>query len=202
MSVILNNKGNHMVNYKTILWTLLLLIFSGASYADKKAENYANTIKIFKDSPVGAEFFKTAYGYAVFPTVGKGGVGIGGAFGEGRVYKKDTVTGTVSLAQLTIGLQLGGQAFSQIVFLKDERAYKEFTGGSFEFDAQASAIAITAGAQAQAGTSGKTAGASAGVATGKEAAKYTKGMGILVRGKGGLMYEVSLGGQKFTFKPL
>ena len=202
MSVYLNYKGNHMVNYKTTLWTLLLLFFTCTSYADKKAEGYTNTIKIFKDSPVGAEFFKTAYGYAVFPTVGKGGIGIGGAHGNGQVYKKDKVTGMVTLAQIIIGFQLGGQVYSQIIYFADERSYKEFTSGSFEFDAQASAIAITAGAQAKTGTGGDTAGASAGVATGKEAAKYRKGMAILIRGKGGLMYEASLGGQKFTFKPL
>jgi len=190
-----------MNHYKAVSWMLFLLFFSGASFADK-VKDYSSTIKVFRDSSVGAEFFKKSYGYAVFPTVGKGGIGIGGAYGDGQVYRNDKVTGTVSLAQLTIGLQLGGQAFSQIIYFKDERAYKEFIGGSFEFDAQASAIAITAGAQAKTGTTGSSAGASAGVGTGKNAAEYRKGMAILIRAKGGLMYEATLGGQKFKFKPL
>jgi len=190
-----------MTHTKSVSLMLFLLLFSVAIFAGK-VKDYSSTIKIFRDSPVGAEFFKKSYGYAVFPTVGKGGIGIGGAFGDGQMYRKDKVTGTVSLAQLTIGLQLGGQAFSQIIFFKDERSYKEFISGSFEFDAQASAIAITAGAQAKTGTTGNTAGASAGVGTGKNLAEYKKGMAILIRGKGGLMYEATLGGQKFKFKPL
>jgi lipid-binding SYLF domain-containing protein len=102
---------------------------------------------------------------------------------------------------VTIGLQLGGQAYSQIVFFKDKRAYDDFTSGNFEFDAQASAVAITAGAQAKAGTGGSTASATAGT-PGKYEAKYRKGMAIFVHTKGGLMYEASVGGQKFNFKPL
>jgi hypothetical protein len=102
---------------------------------------------------------------------------------------------------LSIGFQAGGQAFSQMVFFQDQRAYEEFTSGNFEFDATASAVAITAGVQAKAGTEGATAGASAGPATGKQAnAGYHKGMAVFVHAKGGLMYEASVGGQKFSFK--
>lgn len=103
----------------------------------------------------------------------------------------------------TIGFQFGGQAFSQIIFFQDKRAYEQFTGGSFEFDANASAVAITAGAQAQAGTTGTTAGASAGPRTGEQAkTNYRRGMAIFVHAKGGLMYEATIGGQKFSFEPL
>jgi lipid-binding SYLF domain-containing protein len=106
------------------------------------------------------------------------------------------------LIKATIGFQLGGQAFSQMIFFEDKRAYDEFTGGEFEFDASASAVAITAGVQAKAGTEGATAGASAGPATGTQAkASYHKGMAVFVHTKGGLMYEASIGGQKFSFKP-
>jgi len=106
------------------------------------------------------------------------------------------------LVKGSIGFQLGGQAFSQMIFFQDKRAYDEFTSGSFEFDASASAVAITAGVQAKAGTEGATAGASAGPTTGKQAkASYHKGMAVFVHAKGGLMYEASIGGQKFTFKP-
>ena len=119
------------------------------------------------------------------------------------MYRQGKVSGTSSLIKASIGFQAGGQAFSQIIFFQDKRAYGEFTSGEFAFDASASAVAITAGAQAQAGTKGATAGASAGPATGEQAARgYTKGMAVFIHAKGGLMYEASIGGQKFSFKPI
>ncbi len=177
---------------------VIMLFFATTVQADK----FSDTIQVFKKSKVVQPFFENAYAYAVFPTVGKGGIGIGGAYGKGRVYQGGKVTGEATLAKVSIGFQLGGQAFSEIVFLKDKRAYDEFTSGSFEFDASASAVAITAGAQAKAGTEGATAGASAGPATGKQAKTgYHKGMAVFVHTKGGLMYEAAIGGQKFSFKP-
>jgi lipid-binding SYLF domain-containing protein len=166
------------------------------------ADSYSDAIEVFKKSPATEEFFAKAYGFAVFPTVGKGGIGIGGAYGNGQVYRGGEVTGTASLIKLSIGFQLGGQAFSEVIFFQDKRAYDEFTSGEFAFDAQASAVAITAGAQAQAGTQGASAGASAGPATGTQAeTSYTKGMAVFVHIKGGLMYEAAIGGQKFSFTP-
>jgi len=165
------------------------------------ADSYSDTIAVFKKAPAVQPFFEGAYGYAVFPTVGKGGIGIGGAYGKGRVFRGGEVTGTAQLFKATIGFQLGGQAFKQIIFLEDKSAYDDFTSGNFEFDAAASAVAITAGAQAKAGTEGATAGASAGPATGTQAkTSYRKGMAVFVHTTGGLMYEAAIGGQKFTFK--
>ncbi|MGY5450946.1 YSC84-related protein [Agarivorans sp. MS3-6] len=161
------------------------------------ADDYQTTIQQFKKSDRTAEFFNGAYGYAVFPTIGKGGIGIGGAYGEGQVYLGGMPTGSVNMGQVTLGFQLGGQAFSQIVFLQDKRAYDEFTSGSFEFAAQASAVALTAGASAQAGTSG--AGAAAGSTQSK--AHYVSGYAVFTLAKGGLMYEAAIGGQKFNFTP-
>jgi lipid-binding SYLF domain-containing protein len=166
------------------------------------ADSHADTIAVFKKSPAVKPFFETAYGYAVFPTVGKGGILFGAAYGKGKVYRGGTATGTATLSKMTVGLQLGGQAFSEIIFFKDQRAYDEFTRGSFEFDANASAVAITAGAQAQAGSMGATAGASAGPATGKQArVGYHKGMAVFVHAKGGLMVEAAIGGQTVAFEP-
>jgi lipid-binding SYLF domain-containing protein len=166
-------------------------------------DNFAATVDLFAKSPQVQPFFANAYGYAVFPVVGKGGLVVGGSYGKGRVYRDREVTGEVSLVQLSVGFQAGGQAFSQIVFFQDERAYNEFTSGSFEFDATASAVAITAGAQARIGTTGQSAGASAGPATGVQSqGHYVKGMAVFVHVKGGLMYEAAIGGQKFNFKPL
>lgn len=166
-------------------------------------KDLSSTIQLFKQSPQVQPYFANAYGYAVFPTVGKGGLGIGGAYGKGQVYRGGKVTGTTSLTKISLGFQAGGQAFSQIIFFQDKRAYDEFTSGSFAFDAQASAVAITAGAQARAGSTGATAGASAGPKTGTHAeTSYYRGMAIFIHTKGGAMFEAAIAGQKFRFKPL
>ena len=183
----------------SILLVIMILVSSSPNLA--QVDSYSKAIEVFKSSPAVQPFFEDAYGYAVFPTVGKGGIGIGGAYGKGQVYRGGKVTGTASLVKAIIGFQLGGQAFSEIIFFQDKRAYDEFTSGTFEFDATASAVAITAGAQAKAGTEGATAGASAGPATGTQArTNYRKGMAVFVHTKGGLMYEAAIGGQKFSFK--
>lgn len=167
-----------------------------------RANDDAAAIEIFKKSAAVRPFFANAYAYAVFPAVGKGGFVIGGAYGTGRVYRGGRITGTAKLVKATIGFQLGGQAFKQIIFFQDKRAYREFTSGEFEFDAAASAVAITVAAQAKAGTDGATAGASSGPASGTHAkTEYRKGMAVFVHTTGGLMYEATIGGQKFSFKP-
>ena len=182
---------------------IIAVMFAVASCATTASRDlYPHTISVFKQSPQVKPFFDDAYGYVVFPTIGKGGFVIGGAYGKGLVYRQGVATGSSEVVKLSAGFQLGGQAFSEIIFLQDERAYNEFTAGNFEFDATASAVAITAGAQAKAGSAGQTAGASAGPATGVQAPTgYRKGMAVFIHTKGGLMYEASLGGQKFTFTP-
>ena len=188
------------INQFKILFMAVIVIFSFSTLA--LADNFTNTIEIYKKSPAVQPFFKSTYGFAVFPTIGKGGLGIGGAYGKGRVYRGGMVTGETSLIKVSIGFQAGGQGFSEMIFFEDKRAYDDFTSGEFEFDAAASAVAITVGAQAKAGTEGASAGASTGSATGKQAkANYRKGMAVFVHTKGGLMYEASIGGQKFRFKP-
>lgn len=168
-----------------------------------EAEDYSSTIKVYKGSPQVQPYFENAYGYAVFPSVGKGGLVIGGAYGRGQVYRGGKVTGISKLVKASVGLQAGGQVFSQIIFFQDKRAYDEFTSGEFAFDAGASAVAITAGAQAQTGSTGATAGASAGPRTGTHAgASYRKGMAVFAHAKGGLMFEAAVAGQKFSFDPL
>jgi lipid-binding SYLF domain-containing protein len=164
------------------------------------ADEYQDTINVFKKATESSSFFKTAYGYAVFPTIGKGGVGVGGAYGKGRVYEKGKYIGDTSMSQVTVGFQLGGQAYSQIVFFQDARSLKEFTSGNFEFGAEASAVAITAGASAKANTSGSSAGASVTKNEAKNVGSYNKGMATFTVAKGGLMYEASIGGQKFNYK--
>lgn len=151
---------------------------------DKKIQaqkNAKQTVHEFKKkSPKLNIFFDKAYGYAVFPTVGKAGFGIGGAYGSGVVYKRGKVLGYSTLTQLTIGFQFGGQAYSEIIFFKDKDALDKFTEGNFELGAQASAVAITAGASAD--------------------VDYSNGVAIFTMTKGGLMYEATVGGQKFSYK--
>ena len=179
--------------------TLLVagLLAAGMAVADE----YESTIEAFRGA-VADKFFEDSYGYAVFPTIGKGGIGIGGARGKGQVYAGGEHVGNTTMTQLTVGLQLGGQAYSQIIFFEDQRAFEEFTNENFEFGAQATAVAITAGASASAGTTGAGAAASAtGGHSGKAAGDYYKGMAVFTFAKGGLMYEASIGGQKFSYKP-
>jgi lipid-binding SYLF domain-containing protein len=185
---------------RMLLAALAVWSFSAVAHG---ADDYSETIKMFKGSPLVKEFFGNSYGYAVFPTIAKGGLGIGAAHGKGQVYKGGAVTGKTSMTQVTIGFQAGGQAFSQIIFFQDKRSYEEFISGNFEFGAQVSAVAITAGAQAQAGSTGSSAGASGGSKdAGKQTASYHKGTAVFTHAKGGLMYEASLGGQKFGYEPL
>jgi lipid-binding SYLF domain-containing protein len=134
---------------------VMALFITGSAWAD----DYESTIQSFKNA-VSGEFFDDSYGYAVFPTIGKGGVGIGGAHGKGRVYTNGAYVGDTTMTQLTVGFQLGGQAYSQIIFFEDQRAFEDFTSGNFEFGAQATAVAITAGASASTTTTGTSAGAS------------------------------------------
>ena len=164
-------------------------------------KDYAETIRAFRNAPKSAAFFDTAYGYAIFPIVGKAGFFIGGAYGEGRVYRQGQFTGMTSLTQATVGFQFGGQAISQIVFFQDQRAYDEFTSGSFEFGAQASAVVIKAGASAEASTKGTSATANAGDDYVAAEGQYYKGMAVFSLIKAGLMYEAVISGQKFSFDP-
>lgn len=157
--------------------------FDSEKAENQPAENskVAETIANFKNHDPNLKlFFQKAHGYAVFPTVGKGGaLYVGGAYGQGEVFKGGKLIGTTTLSQLTVGFQLGGQAYSELIFFKDKKALSDFTAGNFEFSAQASAVAVTAGASAD--------------------ADYDNGVAIFTLAKGGLMYEASIGGQKFTF---
>ncbi|WP_144211483.1 YSC84-related protein [Shewanella donghaensis] len=187
----------HLLSLVSMTLVLLGLTFSTTAHADK----YTDAISDFKKAPEVQNFFSSAYGYAIYPTVGKGGIGIGAAYGPGRVYKGGVHTGDSSLSQLSIGFQLGGQAYSEIIFFKNAAAYNDFTSGTFEFSAQASAVAITVGANAQVGSTGNSAGAgNAGNRT-AASASYMNGMAIFTAAKGGLMYEAAIAGQAFSFDP-
>jgi len=186
-----------LMRIRTLILMTCLTCAGVVAAAGENSEDRAALEKLMQ-SDVVAGFHESAYGYAIFPTIGKGGMGIGAAHGKGRLYRNGKVIGEVSMTQLSIGLQLGGQAYRQVIYFEDERALKEFTNGSFEFSAQAEAIAITASAGAQAGTEGASASANENQSG---AAKYHKGMVVFTMGKGGLMYQASIGGQKYEFTP-
>lgn len=187
------------MNFKSLFAGALLLAFTATSaIADDSLAECQNTLGKFKELGNVPELLGESYGYAVMPTIGKGGMGIGGAGGSGCVFAEGNQTGTVKMAQVTIGWQLGGQAYSQLILFKNADTYNEFTKGQYEFGADATAVALTYGASAEASTQG--ASATAGDTKGKAA--WKRGMAIFTLAKGGLMYEASIGGQKYKFKAL
>ena len=191
-----------MLRRSLVLMIVLNLTLVGAGFA-REVEDYSSTINDFKQSSDVRPFFDTAYGYAVFPTIGKGGLGIGAAHGKGQVYAQGEVTGFTSVTNISWGLQAGGQAYSMVVFFEDERAFGDFTSGDFEFGADAGAIAVQSSASASAGSEGAQAGASSGGSGGSMATTdYHKGMLVFTIGKGGLMYEATISGQKYKYNPL
>jgi len=191
-----------MKKIQTSIFAMMLLLLTTVAFADREVEDYSETINMFKENATVASFFSSAHGYAVFPTIGKGGLGIGAAHGDGQVYRGGSVTGFTSYSDVSIGLQAGGQAYSQVVFFENKAAYDDFTSGNFEFDAGASAIAINASAEAGTSTTGTSAGAGAGGPGAQVEAGYTNGMLVFSAGKGGLMYEASIGGQKYNFEAI
>ena len=167
------------MKFKIQLSLLILLAFSVASYAQKNDIDEAKkTITEFKEKDPGmSKFFSSAHGYAVFPGIGKGGLGVGGAAGKGTLFQGGTAVADTKMSQLTIGFQAGGQKYAEVIFFQDAEKYKDFISGNFEFAAQVSAVALTSGVSAD--------------------AKYENGILVVTMAIGGLMYEASIGGQKF-----
>lgn len=174
---------------KTLFLAISLILFAIVSFGqddndkdkdkDKDVAADARQAKAdFLDTDPGiSEFFNSAYGYAIFPGIGKGGLGVGGAGGKGIVYRGGGATGDCKMSQVTIGVQAGGQKYAEVIFFQNAEAYERFTGNKFEFAAQVSAIAMKSGVSAD--------------------AEYRDGMLVFTQGIGGLMYEASVGGQKF-----
>ena len=163
------------------------------------ADNYADTKKMFEDAGVSDQF-ETAYGYALFPTIGKAGFVVGGAYGKGRVFMGGEYYGDTAMTQATLGFQLGGAGFSQVVFFQDRNAFGAFVRGNFEFGVDVQAVALTAAVEASANTGGSSATASGGKNNASIGGNgYTRGMATYTITKGGLMYEATVGGQKFSF---
>ena len=186
-----------MRHYFVKLLAAALLLWTPALWASP----YTDTVSLFRNAGESARFFDHCYGYAVFPTVGKAGLVVGGAHGSGRVYVRGVYVGDTTLNQLSAGFQAGGQAYSQIVFFEDRRAFDEFAKGNFEFGADVDAVAITAAAGGSVGTTGASAGASGGMKDAVTTGRYYKGLAVFTIVKGGAMYQATVAGQKFSYTP-
>lgn len=148
----------------------------------KEADQVKITIEQFMEKDPGLKvFFEKSYGYAVFPNVGKGAYILGGTYGKGIVYEKGNPIGYASIVEASVGFQIGGQGFSEIIFFKDQYTLDYFKRGTYEYSAQASAVAVNLGVAAK--------------------TDYDQGVAAFTMPKGGLMAEASVGGQKFTFEP-
>jgi lipid-binding SYLF domain-containing protein len=178
-----------MTTYRVLKVLAALCLVSAAAYGGETAKLDKEDLTkaeatigdaLERDSTL-QEFFEGAAGYAVFPKVAKGAIGIGGAHGTGLLFENGEAIGETKVTQVTIGLQLGGKTYSEIIFFENEDVLTVFTTGRLELAAQASAVALSAGVSAD--------------------LAYSDGMAIIVMGQGGLMYEASIGGQKFSYKP-
>jgi len=174
---------------KRVLWTTMLLFIVApvVVHAQDTGERVAADSKdakilFVKSDPQMQGLFEKSYAYVIFPNVGKGAVGVGGAAGNGTVYEKAKIIGAAKMIQVSVGLQLGGQAYREVIFFEDKAALERFKQGRLEFAGQTSAVAAKSGASSN--------------------VKYTEGVLVFTEEKSGLMYEASIGGQKFTFNPL
>ncbi len=184
-----------------ILPALLIAGIAATAHA-QRVRDVSETVELFQGIPQVAPYFESAYGYAVWPRIGRGGLGIGASRGRGQVYVNGQMTGFSTHTEISIGLQAGGQAYRQIIFFRDAEAYNEFTRDSFEFDAQAQAVAVTASAEAGAGTTGARSTAGAGGPNTAAGGGYTDGMQIFTMAEGGLMYKATIAGQRYNFEPV
>jgi len=184
----------------TIYVGLLTVLFGSASFPVHASPD-SDATDLFRHASQSADYFLTSYGYAVFPTIGKGGLTVGAAYGSGHVYAHGARLGRVTMTQVSFGAQLGGEAYSEIIFFKNKEALEDFTSGNFEFSADAGVVAITAAADVSVGTTGADAGASVGESDAETVGAYQHGMAVFTIAKGGLMYNATVAGQKFSYRP-
>jgi lipid-binding SYLF domain-containing protein len=173
-----------MILRSAVFFSTLLISIGAFTQNSKKDRKLIEDSRNAKDEFIRTDglmnnLFSNAYGYVIFPNVGKGAIGIGGAAGNGIVYEGDAIVGRAQMKQVSIGFQWGGQAYREVIFFENKSALDRFKEDKIEFSAQASAVAATAGASAN--------------------IKYSDGVMIFTQQKGGLMYEASIGGQKFDF---
>jgi hypothetical protein len=181
-----------------------LIVLSGFALAAnaQRVRDVSETVELFRDIPQVGPYFDSSYGYAVWPRIGRGGLGIGASRGRGQVYVNGQLTGFSTLTEVSFGLQAGGQTYRQIIFFQNAEAYQRFTGNTFEFEASAQAVAVTASAEAGAGTQGSRATAGAGSPNTAAGGGYVNGMQVFTMAEGGLMYKATIAGQRYRFELL
>lgn len=185
---------------KALVWMCFLVSLLASPAGAAFADSYDDTIALFKQAGASAGFFNSSYAYAVFPTIGKAGFFVGGARGKGRVYEQGRFIGRTTMTQISLGFQLGGQAYSEIIFFQTRRDLARFESRKYALGAQVSAVAITAGASAGASTAGTGASASGGKKDAMTFGRYLGGIAVFTITKGGLMYEAAVAGQKFSYQ--
>ena len=180
-------KANSMKNIQSLVIVAIMFMSMtaigqiGGWKADLVEDSGKALDEMIEKQPNLQSFKDKSYGYAVFPKVTKGAFGVGGAGGKGIVYKNHVPTGESSLSQVTLGFQAGGQQYKEVIFFENEAAYNNFTNKKVKFDGQASAVAITEG--------------------GSVDVAFKNGLAVFTQTSGGLMFEASIGGQHFSFKP-
>jgi lipid-binding SYLF domain-containing protein len=176
---------NNLLQRAILLAAVFVLAINAFGQSDEKKEEIVADAKVakaefIKADPKMANLFSKAYGYVIFPNVGKGAVGVGGASGNGVVYEKETQVGTAKMTQVSIGFQWGGQAYREVIFLEKKENMDKFKENKVELSAQLSAVAVKTGASAT--------------------AKFVDGVMVFTMQKGGLMYEAAVAGQKFKYE--
>jgi lipid-binding SYLF domain-containing protein len=181
----MSKNSNNLLQRTILLAAVFVLAINAFGQSDAKKEEIVADAKVakaefIKADPKMANLFSKAYGYVIFPNVGKGAVGVGGASGNGVVYEKETQVGTAKMTQVSIGFQWGGQAYREVIFLETKENMDKFKENKVELSAQLSAVAVKTGAAAT--------------------AKFVDGVMVFTMQKGGLMYEAAVAGQKFKYE--
>jgi len=182
---------------RAFAYATALVFMTSAAYADK----YDEALTAFKQSPKSSTYFDRAYGYALFPDVGKAGLVVGGEHGDGRVYEQGKLVGTASLTQVSVGMQAGAKEYSEIIFFHKKSDFEKFQGGDFQLAGNMEATAITMSASASAGTETSSAEASTTRNNAATGGGYNNGVAVFIITRGGLMAGISVSGQKLKYKP-
>jgi len=180
-------KKNNMIRLVFLALTVFILPHSIKAQDDKEKQKILADSKdakagLIKADPTMSNLFATSYGYVIFPKVGKGGLIIGGSGGSGAVYDRGKSIGTAKMAQVSVGAQVGAETYREVIFFENKAALDRFKDNKVEFSAQVSAVAVKSGTSAN--------------------AKYADGVSVFTQDLSGLMADASVGGQKFTYKPL
>jgi len=181
--------------------TAFLMAGVATTAGAQRVRDVSDTVELFRGIEQVAPYFQSSYAYAVWPRIGRGGLGVGASRGRGQVYVNGQLTGFSTHTEVSIGFQAGGQTYRQIIFFQNREAYDRFTGDTFEFDASAQAVAVTASAEAGAGTTGARTSAGAGSPNAAAGGGYDRGMQIFTMAEGGLMYKATIAGQRYNFEP-